>query len=522
VVYREVSVIEVREVLRVWLAGHGVRRTAELAGVDRKTVRRYVEAAQAAGLTQQSALDAVDDGLVGAVVSSCRPGRPGGFGTAWDALCAREEQIRAWVRGGLTTVKIGDLLAREGTAVPYRTLARFVAERCEGGRSRATVRVDDGEPGAECQLDFARMGLVPDPGAGRRRLAHALIFTAVFSRHMFVYFTFAQTLEAVLAGCEQAWQFFGGVFRVLIPDNLSPVVAAADPVHPRFTVGWLDYAQARGFVTDPARVATPTDKPRVERNVTYVRGSLFAGEAFVDLADAQARARVWCSQTAGLRRHGTTQARPAEVFAEQEASRLLPAPTARYVVPIYDTVTVHRDHHIKIGKALYSLPTHLIGQQVQVRADTELVKVFHRGQLVKTHPRQPPGGRSTDRADLPAKAARYAARDVASLREKAAAHGAAVGGYAARLLDVPLPWTRMRAVYRLLGLVRRHGADTVDAACAKTLDIDVVDVNRIARICEAGLAHPAAGAQPRVVVPAAARFARPAGEYAATLPERTS
>ena len=176
-----------------------------------------------------------------------------------------------WVRGGLTTVKICDLLAREGTAVPYRTLARFVAERCEGGRSRATVRVDDGEPGAECQLDFARMGLVSDPGAGRRRLAHALIFTAVFSRHMFVYFTFAQTLEAVLAGCEQAWEFFGGVFRVLIPDNLSPVVAAADPVHPRFTVGWLDYAQARGFVTDPARVATPTDKPRVERNVTYVR-----------------------------------------------------------------------------------------------------------------------------------------------------------------------------------------------------------------------------------------------------------
>ena len=181
-VYREVSVIEVREVLRVWLAGHGVRRTAELAGVDRKTVRRYVEAAQAAGLTQQSAPDALDDGLVGAVLSACRPGRPGGFGTAWDALCAREEQIRAWVRGGLTTVKIGDLLAREGTAVPYRTLARFVAERCEGGRSRATVRVDDGEPGAECQLDFARMGLVPDPGAGRRRLAHALIFTAVFSR----------------------------------------------------------------------------------------------------------------------------------------------------------------------------------------------------------------------------------------------------------------------------------------------------------------------------------------------------
>jgi transposase len=67
------------------------------------------------------------------------------------------------------------------------------------------VPVADGEPGVECQIDFARMGMLFDSVSGRRRVVHALIFTAVYSRHMFVWLTFSQTLEAVIDGCEAAW-----------------------------------------------------------------------------------------------------------------------------------------------------------------------------------------------------------------------------------------------------------------------------------------------------------------------------
>ena len=510
--YREVSVIEVREVLRAWLDDHGLRRVAELAGVDRKTARRYVEAACAAGLVREGGVGQLDDALIGAVVEAVRPVRPAGHGAAWAACQGEHEQIKGWVDQGLTAAKIGVLLERKGVLVPYRTLARYVVERCGAGRPGATVRVADGQPGVECQIDFARMGLVVDPVAGRRRVAHALIFTAVYSRHTFVHLTFTQTLAAVIAGCEAAWEFYGAVFKVIVPDNLSPVVAGADPLNPTFTVGWLEYAQARGFFTDPAKVRSPKDKPRVERTVQYVRGNFFAGEDFLDLADAQARAVLWCSGTAGLRVHGTTAQRPAQVFAADEASLLLPVPTERYDVPLYATAKVHRDHHIEVGKALYSLPGHLIGQQVQVRADAALVKVFHRGQLVKTHPRVEPGRRATDRADYPAEKAGYAMRDLDALLAQAAAHGDSVGVYAARLLDVELPWTRMRTVYRLLALARREGSQSVDAACAKTLAIDVVDLRRIVGILEAALEHEA-GEQTRVVVPAATRFARSPAEF---------
>jgi hypothetical protein len=225
---------------------------------------------------------------------------------------------------------------------------------------------------------------------------------------------------------------------------MPAVVADADPINPKLTVGWLDYAQHCGFVTDTARVRHAKDKPRVERTVQYVRSSCWAGEEFVDLTDAQARTRAWCADVAGQRIHGTIQARPADVFAEHEAGALLGVPAA-YDVPVFKSCKVHRDFHLEIGKALYSVPKVYIGQYLDVRADSALVKLFHNGQLVKVHPRQRPGGRWTDPDDLPAEKVGYAMRDLDRLVAAAREHGPDVGIYAERLLDDKLPWTRMRA-----------------------------------------------------------------------------
>jgi hypothetical protein len=316
----------------------------------------------------------------------------------------------------------------------------------------------------------------------------------------------------VIAGCEAAWEFFGGVFKVIIPDNLKPVVTDADAVNPTLSTGWLDYAQHVGFATDTARVRKPRDKPKVERAVQYVRCNFFAGEAFADLSDAQATVVAWCSNTAGTRIHGTTAARPVEVFMQDEKRCLLPVPT-NYDVPAFTRVKVHRDFHVEVARALYSVPQAWLGQYLDARADQVLVRLFHQGKLVKTHPRQRPGGRVTEAADLPKEKAGYAMWDLTKLIAAAAGHGVNIGIYAERLLDDPLPWTRMRAVYRLLGLVRRYGPEPVEAACSTSLDLDVISVTRIASM----LAKATEKNQP--VLPAAAgsptgRFARDPGEFA--------
>jgi transposase len=508
--FREVAVTEIREVLRAWLSGIGLRRVAEQAGVDRKTARRYVEAAVAAGLVRDGGVGQLSDGLVGQVAEAVRPARPGGHGLAWEQLEAREANITAKVKAGLSVVKIGRLLEGQGVVVPYRTLHRFCVERCGFGKTAATVPVADGEPGAECQVDFAYLGMLADPVSGQRRKVHALIFTAVYSRHMFVWLTFSQTLAAVIAGCQAAWEFFGGAFKVVICDNASAIVADADPVNPRFTTGWLDYAQHCGLATDAARVRSPKDKPRVERAVQYVRGNFFAGETFHGLADAQARAGAWCTDVAGMRIHGTIQARPAQVFAEYEAHVLLPVP-GPYDVPVFTRVKVHRDFHVEVARSLYSAPQQYLGRHLDARADSQLVKLYHRGVLVKTHPRAEPGRRVTDPADLPAHKTTYAMRDVESLARAARRHGDAIGVYAERLLDTDLPWTKMRQVYRLLGLVRRYGPGPVDTACGKALDLDVVSVTKIASMLEKATENTPLPPEPATA--AAARFARDPAEY---------
>jgi hypothetical protein len=222
---------------------------------------------------------------------------------------------------------------------------------------------------------------------------------------------------------------------------------------------------------------------------------------------------AWCRDIAGMRIHGTIQARPAEVFAEHEAGLLLPL-SLPYDVPVFAKVKVHRDFHVEIGRALYSAPKEYLGCYLDARADSVLVKMFHRGQLVKTHPRQRPGRRVTDPADLPVEKTTYALRDVASLAKTARRHGDSIGVYAERVLDTDLPWTKMRQVYRLLGLVRRYGPGPVDTACQRALELDVVNVTKIASMLEKATEN--TPPPPRPAAAATARFARDPAEYRVT------
>lgn len=180
-------------------------------------------------------------------------------------------------------------------------------------------------------------------------------------------------------------------------------------------------------------------------------------------------------------------------------------------MPIFRECKVHRDFHIEAGKALYSIPKDYIGQSLEVRADSALVKMFFRVALIKTHPQQRPGGRSTDPADLPEH--KVATRDLDRLITTAHVHGHDAGIYAERLLDDPLPWTRMQAVYRLIGLTRRYGDTAVDTACGRALEVDVISVNKIASMLEKAVENlPAASTRPAAT--GAARFARDPGKYA--------
>jgi hypothetical protein len=167
--FREVPVHEIREVLRLWVGGESKRATARLARLDRKTVDRYVAAGVEIGLRRDGDGSQITDELIGVVCERVRPHRAEGRGEAWAVVAACHDQLKKWlVDEGLTVVKAHELLARMGVDVPQRTLHRYALEVLGVGRSvrKTTVRVADGEPGCELQVDLWPHGPHPRPRAG--------------------------------------------------------------------------------------------------------------------------------------------------------------------------------------------------------------------------------------------------------------------------------------------------------------------------------------------------------------------
>ena len=510
--YREVLRLEIAEVVRRWQAGNSQRNIASGTGLSRDTVRKYLAAAREAGVVQEGPAPTEDQ--LNRLAGISRSGPRQSEGPIEDLLGPWADQVYRWLNvDRLQITRIRELLAARGCQVAYSSLYRFVARRNWRGRNRSTVRMVESVPGGVAELDFGRLGFIHDPETGRRRTVWALIVVLAHSRHSFLWPTFSQRLEDVIAGLEAAWAFFGGVPRYLVIDNFPAAVAGADALHPRLTRGFLEYSQHRGFITDPARVRHPKDKPHVERGVQYVRERFFKGSNFDTLEEMRLAAGRWCLNVAGLRVHGTTRRQPLQVFQDEERQALVPWDGEPYEVTNWRTAKVHPDHHVACQYALYSVPSALCppGQQVEIGMGSKLVRIYHRGRLVKLHPRQPKGGRSTDAADYPAELTAYTLKAPEGIKHSAAEQGPAVAEFADRLLGGPLPWSKIRQGHKLLRLGQRYTPERLDAACRRALDVDLIDVRRVERILVQALEQSEMPEHP-LPLPAG-RFARPGSVF---------
>ena len=511
--YKEVSRVDVTEVIRRWQMGNSQRQTASGTGLSRDTVRKYLAAAQELGVSPKGPAPTEEQLSKLAALSWTGPQKKAT--PAEEKLEPWGDQIYQWVTvDRLQVTRIQELLGQRGCAVSYTSLRRFLQRRNWRRRSLRTVRMEQSAPGEVAELDFGRLGYIVDQETGRRQAVWALLVVLTYSRYSFLWPTHSQKLEEVIVGLEAAWAFFGGIPQYLVVDNFPAAVAGADALHPRLTRGFLEYSQHRGFITDPARVRHPKDKPMVERSVQYARERFFKGGDFRDLADVREQAQRWCRDVAGMRIHGTTRRQPLQVFLDEEREALLPWDGEPYEVTHWRSAKVHADHHVACQYALYSVPSTLCppGQQVEVGLGLKLVRIFHRGQLVKVHPSQPRGGRSTDTADYPAELSAYTLRAPDGIKRRAAELGPAVAEFAERLFEGPVPWSKVRQGHKLLRLGERYTPERLDAACRKALAVDLIDVSRVERILLQALERQEVLEQPQPLT--TGRFARPGDVFA--------
>jgi len=512
--YKEVSRVEVTEVIRQWQAHRGIREIARSTGLARNTIRKYLLTAKDCGLARDGPTPT--EAQLIALIQLNKAGPRQIVVPSNEVLEPWADQIQQWLKEDkLKLTRIQELLAGRQCLVPYMSLRRFVIRKGWFGKnSRTTVRMADTKPGEVAEADFGRLGLMRDPETGRQRQALGMVTVMGYSRHEFLWPLFGQRLNDIIEGLEATWAFFGGIPKYLVIDNFPAAVVGPDPLNPRLTRGFLEYAQHRGFIADPTRPGHAKDKPKVERQVPYARERFFKGGQFHDLADLRGQARHWCLEVAGQRVHGTTRRLPLVVFEEEEKAKLLPYDGEPYDVPDWHDATVHPDHHIYYRYAIYSAPDSTCppGTKLEVRGDRKLVKLYKNGQLVKVHPRQPPGGRSTDPEDYPPELTPYTLRSPNYLRRQSAEMGEAIGAFADKLLSGPTPWSKMRQAYKLLRLGEKYTTSRLNTACEKALSVDLIDVRRLERILTEALE---AEAMPVMATPAPpGRFARPGKVFA--------
>lgn len=463
---------DVKEILVAWDAGESVSAIARRLGYTRLTVRKYGQAAEQVGLRRgggrraEAEWEHLAQAALARVAAPARP-RP----TAAE-LAEHRAYLERWVGQVQLSVLHQRLRDERGLRASWRSFHRYVwrqwPERLQP-RPRVTIRLDDPPPGEEAQVDFFYIGLWDDPEAGRRRKLYCFQMTLSHSRHTFLYPVTGEGGAAWLAAHVAALEFFGGVPKRVVPDNLTAGVTAADLYDPRLNRAYGELARYYGFLVDPARARHPQDKPRIERANGYAQASCFAGRELGRLEEVRRAARRWCEEVAGGRAHGTTGEAPLAAFRAREQAALQPLPERPWELASWTTAVLHADCHLRAGAAGYSAPYEHVGRRLEVRLGERTVAIYDGATLLTTHARQPAGGRATRVEHYPPAGQAHLAQGPAVCRERAAAIGPATGALVAGRLT-PYTLGRLREARALLRLAEAYPPARLEAACRLALD----------------------------------------------------
>jgi transposase len=281
-----------------------------------------------------------------------------------------------------------------------------------------------------------------------------------------------------------AFEFFGGVPARLVPDNLKTGVARPDLYDPKINKTYAELASHYGCLVDPARASKPKDIPRVERPMQYVRDSFWRGREFTSLEQMQAAAVAWCREVVGVRKSRALDGQqPGFVFSTVEKHALLPLPRVEFQLAVWSSGKVATDCHVKVGKALYSVPWRLMGQQVHARTCGDIVQIVHGGDVVATHVTHH-GGRATDFEHYPPEKIAFTMRNPTWCRRVAAE----VGRPARR--SSPSSWkstpSTVCAALKVLALRKTVGDVRLEAACARAITVGDPSYRTVKGILAAG------------------------------------
>jgi len=483
--------VDLVELYRHWYQGRPMRQVASSLGLSRNTVAKYVARAVEAGLVPGG--PPISDDRWAELTAgwfpevSDRRVRQ----ITWGQFDRHLEFITGQLEAGvLASVVFQRLRGQYQVEASIRSFRRWLAATLPDQRHPAvTARLPQTGPGEVAQVDYGLMGRWTPPG-GAAMTINAFVMALPFSKMYFVYPTPVMDQATWSAAHVAAFEFFAGVPRRIIPDNLKAGVVKANLYEPLINRSYRELADYYGTLIDPARVRAPRDKPHVERAVQYVRQSWWVGAEFTSLDHMRTAAVDWCENVAARRSSAALGGRqPVDVFTTIERPVLLPLPAGPFEIATWAAAKVGPDCHAQVKGVLYSLPYRLVGQRLDVRVTVGTVEFYHDGTLVKTHPIPAVRRRQTDLDDYPPQHAAYLSRDAAWCRREAAKIGPATLQVIEGLMR-PYALANLRQCQGILRLADKHRPADVEQACRIARDVGDPRYKTVKGLLDAGLPEP--------------------------------
>lgn len=393
------------------------------------------------------------------------------------------EYIEIQLSKELSITRIHQDLQKEfGVECGYTTLRDYVAKLRRN--TPHAYMVLHSLPGEEAQVDFGYIGTLKVNGSPRK--AWVFVMSLSYSRYMYAAITLDQSVQTFIRCHTEAFHYFGGVPQTMKIDNLKAAIVETDFYEPTIQRTYAAFAQHYGFLPNPCRVYTPTDKGKVESNVKYVKDNCFKGRDFAQLQEAQWFLSEWLSDTANHRKHGTTGKQPEKVFLEAEREKLAPLPAQDFIFSKSGSATVRTDCHIVHEGNFYSVPYAYIGMDVDVIEVNHLLKIYYAGKEIALHSlcENAKGEHVTDKNHYPSTKNVSQKELLSSYRAKMAE----VGSGATAFKDTEMyQCHHYRSISGILALRKKYGDAAVDKACARACHYGNITYRAVKKICESGL-----------------------------------
>lgn len=253
--------------------------------------------------------------------------------------------------------------------------------------TKATMHINR-KPGEQLEVDWAgQTAQIVDRTTGEAIKAYVFVGALSCSQYAYVEAFLSQNQECWIAAHVNAYKFFGGVTRILVPDNLKTGVEKSSWYTPTINKTYHEMAEHYGTAVIPARVRRPKDKPNAEGVVgnisTWIIASL-RNQKFFSLRELNAAIQEKLTEF-NSRPFQKKPGSRLSVFLEEEKSALMPLPAAPYELAAWKTATVQFNYHISVDKMHYSVPYEYIKHKVDVRITRNVVEVFFNNHRIASH-----------------------------------------------------------------------------------------------------------------------------------------